>query len=82
MFAFLQQTIVLMFKQIIPAFVIFSLLGANVVAQGTYFQQQNDYTINVKLDDVKHELVADETIVYTNNAPTALNEIYFQHVYP
>jgi hypothetical protein len=46
-----------------------------------YFQQEVNYTINVKLDDVKHELTADETIEYINNSPHELTYIYF-HLWP
>ena len=46
-------------------------------AQKTYFQQQVDYTINVKLNDVKHELSAEESIIYTNNSTDTLMFIYF-----
>lgn len=46
-----------------------------------YFQQQVNYKIQVSLDDVKHELEAFESILYTNNAPDELSEIYF-HLWP
>lgn len=47
----------------------------------TYFQQEVNYTINVKLDDVKNEFTADEKIEYTNNSPTTLTYIYM-HLWP
>ncbi len=46
-----------------------------------YFQQHVAYTIHVKLDDTRHTLSADETVVYTNNSPDTLREIYF-HLWP
>ncbi len=46
-----------------------------------YFQQEVDYTIQVKLDDQNHFLKGVEQIEYTNNAPEALTEIYF-HLSP
>ena len=46
-------------------------------SQKTYFQQKVDYTINVKLNDVSHQLSAEESIVYTNNSPDTLTFIYF-----
>ncbi|HLG33537.1 MAG TPA: M1 family metallopeptidase [Bacteroidia bacterium] len=46
-----------------------------------YFQQEVKYTINVSLNDVKHELSAFETIIYINNSPDELKEIYF-HLWP
>ncbi|MCC6690789.1 MAG: M1 family metallopeptidase, partial [Bacteroidia bacterium] len=47
----------------------------------SYFQQQVNYKIDVKLDDVKHEITAFETIEYINNSPDELNYIYF-HLWP
>ncbi|MFL5765451.1 MAG: M1 family metallopeptidase [Bacteroidia bacterium] len=46
-----------------------------------YFQQEVNYTINVKLDDVKSELTADESIEYINNSPFDLPFIYM-HLWP
>ena len=46
-----------------------------------YFQQEVNYSINVRLDDSKHELFADETIEYINNSPNSLEFIYF-HIWP
>ncbi len=46
-----------------------------------YFQQDVKYTIHVKLDDVKHEYTADETIGYTNNSPDELPFLWF-HIWP
>ncbi|HEY6162736.1 MAG TPA: M1 family metallopeptidase [Bacteroidia bacterium] len=50
-------------------------------AQTGYWQQEVNYTIHVKLDDVKHELNADESIEYINNSPDALPFLYF-HLWP
>ncbi len=47
----------------------------------TYFQQEVNYTINVKLNDVKSELSASEIINYKNNSPTPLSFIYM-HLWP
>jgi len=46
-----------------------------------YFQQKVSYTINVKLDDVKSEITADERIEYINNSPNQLTFIYM-HIWP
>lgn len=46
-----------------------------------YFQQAVDYNIEVRLDDATHTLHGFITIQYTNNAPDALNELYF-HLWP
>ena len=37
-----------------------------------YFQQEVDYTIQVKLDDEKNMLRATESMVYINNSPDTL----------
>ena len=46
-----------------------------------YFQQEVNYTINVRLDDAKHDLNADETLEYINNSPDELTFIWF-HIWP
>jgi hypothetical protein len=46
-----------------------------------YWQQQVNFNIDVKLDDIKHELSAFETIEYINNSPNELNFIYM-HLWP
>jgi hypothetical protein len=45
------------------------------------WQQQVDYLIEVKLDDVNHLLTGDIAITYTNNSPQTLDEIYM-HLWP
>lgn len=42
-----------------------------------YFQQYVNYDINVKLDVDYHKLDVKETLLYTNNSPDTLKEIYF-----
>ncbi|MDD5570402.1 MAG: M1 family metallopeptidase [Bacteroidales bacterium] len=46
-----------------------------------YFQQEVNYTISVKLNDVSHELSGFEKIQYINNSPNTLEYIYF-HLWP
>ncbi len=65
-------------KQIFFFIIIFSTLSVN--AQN-YFQQEVNYTIKVKLNDITNELFAYETIQYTNNSPDNLDFIYF-HLWP
>lgn len=50
-------------------------------AQAGYFQQQVDYKIEVILDDEQHELHGHIAIDYQNNAPQALDTLYF-HLWP
>ncbi len=46
-----------------------------------YFQQDVHYTIHAKLDDVKNEITADESLEYINNSPNELTFIYM-HLWP
>ena len=60
----------------------FLILFCNMITSAQkYFQQDVKYNINVKLNDVKHELSAFESIVYKNNSPNELNVLYF-HIWP
>lgn len=52
----------------------------SLCAQEGYWQQKVDYTIDVTLDDKKDMLYGKETLVYTNNSPDDLKELYF-HLY-
>jgi len=67
-------------KKLLLFLFVSSLTVAQIKAQ-TYFQQEVNYTINVKLDDVKHEFTGDEKIEYINNSPTTLTYIYM-HLWP
>lgn len=68
-------------KKLSETFCLLAILSFPVVCRGDYFQQDVKYTIHVKLDDKKHILLADESIVYTNNSSTTLKELYF-HIWP
>jgi hypothetical protein len=58
----------------------FYLPDAAIQAQH-YFQQEVNYTIDVRLDDIKHELSAFQTIEYINNSPDTLHHLFF-HLWP
>ncbi|WP_187632167.1 M1 family metallopeptidase [Hymenobacter lutimineralis] len=45
------------------------------------WQQQVNYSIDVTLDDVRHELTGREELLYTNNSPETLPFIWF-HLWP
>ncbi|MDN4166872.1 M1 family metallopeptidase [Cytophagales bacterium LB-30] len=60
---------------------VLSLLMMHAGFSQTYFQQEVDYQIAVRLDDQKHQLHAFATIEYTNNSPDELSFIYF-HLWP
>lgn len=53
----------------------------NLQAQSQYFQQEVNYKIEVKLDDIKNTLDAKESIIYKNNSPDELKELWF-HIWP
>jgi hypothetical protein len=61
--------------------VLFGTVCFKSSAQTTYWQQKVDYTISVKLDDVKHTLSGYESFVYHNNSPQVLDFIYI-HLWP
>ncbi len=50
-------------------------------AQSAYWQQEVNYEIDVRLDDVKHELHGFIQIEYINHSPAALDYIWF-HLWP
>ncbi len=60
------------------------LLAGSLLAHAqaqTYWQQQVDHVITVRLDDEAHMLHAHETFTYTNNSPTALDTLWL-HLWP
>ncbi len=46
----------------------------------SYWQQQADYTMEVKVDVEKHQYQGKEEIKYTNNSPDTLKKVFF-HLY-
>lgn len=76
----MSSSIELMFSKKAVFFFILLLYPTLFQAQ-SYFQQDVNYTINVKLNDVKHELNAFEIISYKNNSPAPLSFIYM-HLWP
>lgn len=59
---------------------VLALMPLSVTAQ-SYFQQQVDYRINVRLDDVAHVLHANGSFTYTNNSSTTLDTLWL-HLWP
>jgi hypothetical protein len=51
------------------------------LSQGTYWQQQVNFTIQVTLNDTAKTLDGFEKITYTNNSPDTLHFIWF-HIWP
>ena len=58
----------------------FILLNLKVVSQVNYWQQAVDYQINVEVNDVKDHISGVEKLLYQNNSPDTLKEVYF-HLY-
>ena len=52
-----------------------------VIFAQDYWQQEVNYTIQVKLNDQKHELSGFETFEYVNHSPEAMGQIYM-HLWP
>lgn len=68
------------FLSILSCISIFALNAQTESAQPGYWQQKVDYTIEATLDDKKDMLKGKEKLVYTNNSPDDLKELYF-HMY-
>ena len=62
-------------------FFLFSLFVISFTSNAQYWQQEVNYSINVKLDDKEHVLRGSESIEYINHSPNALSEIYM-HLWP
>jgi hypothetical protein len=59
-----------------------SLIAAALPARSAeYFQQWHHTTMRVKLDTARKWISGSETIVYANNSPDTLRELYL-HLYP
>ena len=56
------------------------ILSINLTAQ-EYFQQEVNHTIDVRLNDKNHTLIAQQSIEYTNNSPNDLDVLWF-HIWP
>jgi hypothetical protein len=61
-------------------FVVVFLLSFQCLGQVDYWQQAVDYQINVTVDDSKDKLSGEEILIYQNNSPDTLKELYF-HLY-
>lgn len=62
--------------------ILFSLFSFSpLLFAQNYFQQEVNYKIDVKLDDIRHELNAFIEIEYVNHSPDDLTFIYF-HLWP
>lgn len=58
-----------------------SAAGIGYGQSANYFQQEVAYSIDVELDDVRHQLHANQTITYTNRSSVTLDTLWF-HLYP
>ncbi|MEN9988758.1 MAG: hypothetical protein RLZZ585_1797 [Bacteroidota bacterium] len=67
-----------MFKSILASCIL--LITGSAFTQD-YWQQEVNYTIQVRLNDKNHELSGYEVLEYVNNSPNTLDRIYM-HVWP
>lgn len=57
------------------------LIPCSLAAQpGNYWQQEVNYTMNIDLDVKKHTFTGEQTLVYTNNSPDTIHEVFY-HLY-
>ncbi len=67
------------FKQLYDEFSTPNVYRAASGAPGQkYYQQQADYKMDIRLDDVNAKLYGKETITYTNNSPDQLKYLWVQ----
>lgn len=60
---------------------IWALLPFSLTAQTeSYWQQAVDYTMNITMDVESHRFTGDQQLIYTNNSPDTLTEVYY-HLY-
>lgn len=78
-----QHTLFLLQMKIMKYLALFLSLFAlsGIAVSQNYWQQEVNYTIQVKLDDVNHTLSGFEEFEYVNNSPDALDKIYI-HIWP
>ncbi len=68
-------------KKIFLALLLSACFVLRAQLQSSYFQQEVNYKIDVRLDDTLHFLHGYETIEYVNNSHETINYIYF-HLWP
>ena len=69
-------------KKFLSVFFFLIMSGIFGYSQGNtaYWQQEVDYTMNVNMDVKTYRYTGEQTLVYTNNSPDALNRVYY-HMY-
>ena len=61
----------------------FTLLAITILClhvfdqQKTYWQQHVDYTMDIDMDAEKYQFKGKQKLVYTNNSPDELNEVFY-----
>src|SRR6185436_18757063 len=60
---------------------IFFVLMANVMCAAAWAEEFQRYEIKASVDAEQKKLHAQQKVVYTNNSPDTLSEIFF-HIYP
>ena len=60
------------------SFLVFSLFCLQIFGQNTsYWQQHVDYTMEIDMDVEKFQFTGNQKLVYTNNSPDQLNEVFY-----
>lgn len=67
-------------QQLTCLFILIFSLAFSAKAQQNYWQQQADYTLRVKLQPSTNILEGYESLVYSNNSPDTLHQLYY-HLY-
>lgn len=80
-FVFILQTILTDLMKKYIALLLVVLSSTMTTRAQDYFQQEVNYTIDVKLDDVNHMLRGFETFEYINNSPDTLYQLFI-HLWP
>src|ERR1043165_5130855 len=66
-------------KRIAPVLLL-SIVIVIANAQGNYWQQRVEYTMNVNMNVSNHQFEGDQKLVYYNNSPDTLSKVYY-HLY-
>lgn len=56
-------------------FCLFNLSGQSI------FQQVVDHNLKIEIDDIRHVITGNDSIIYFNNSPDSLNSLFF-HLWP
>ncbi|SDK78586.1 Peptidase family M1 [Salinimicrobium catena] len=64
-------------KKILLTFAVLASLGLNAQNNTSYWQQHADYRMNVDMNVKNFQYTGDQELVYTNNSPDTLNQVFY-----